>query len=265
MRYAGSMASAQRHAPDARDVQSERAARGERDAREAPADGFPARVGGLLCLDFANTADGRRAAQTGEYLGSYRRLVAWSQVVGTLSDGQAAALLERAAERPSLASNAYRTAISLREATYRLFSALAAHQAPQAADLDRLRHLYTIAVGAGQLVADQAGVLRWSWATEPVPHDLRWPLWPLAHSAVELATSADLLGRLKECPGGGEGPCSWLFVDQSKNASRRWCLMQSCGSIAKSRRQTQIRRAQRTRPGRAIAAPVATAGRSHSG
>ena len=234
------------------------------DERGRRADAFPARVGGLLCLDFANTADGRRTNQPGEYLGSYARLVAWSQVVGSLSDGQAAALLERAAERPSLAGNAYRTAISLREAIYRLCSAVAAHQPPKAADLDRLRHLYTIALAAGQLVPDQTATLRWSWAAEPVPHDLRWPLWPVAHSAVELATSADLRGRLKECPG-GEGPCSWLFVDQTKNASRRWCRMRSCGNIAKSRRQTQTRRAQRGRPGRAAPTPAPAVARGRSG
>src|ERR1700735_2051557 len=30
--------------------------------------------------------------------------------------------------------------------------------------------------------------------------------------------------------------CGWLFIDDSKNASRRWCSMQSCGNRAKALR-----------------------------
>ncbi|HEV2391667.1 MAG TPA: CGNR zinc finger domain-containing protein [Verrucomicrobiae bacterium] len=30
--------------------------------------------------------------------------------------------------------------------------------------------------------------------------------------------------------------CGWLFVDSSKNHSRRWCDMRDCGNRAKARR-----------------------------
>ena len=37
--------------------------------------------------------------------------------------------------------------------------------------------------------------------------------------------------RLKECKA-----CGWLFLDKSKNNSRTWCSMQTCGSIEKAKR-----------------------------
>ncbi|MCK4450409.1 MAG: CGNR zinc finger domain-containing protein, partial [Anaerolineae bacterium] len=33
--------------------------------------------------------------------------------------------------------------------------------------------------------------------------------------------------------------CDWLFVDASKNHSRRWCSMNMCGSRVKARRYYQ--------------------------
>jgi predicted RNA-binding Zn ribbon-like protein len=65
----------------------------------------------------------------------------------------------------------------------------------------------------------------------------------VAEAALRLALGADL-GRLRRCPP-GEGGCGWLFLDQSRNRSRRWCRMADCGTEVKSRRLTQRRRAAR--------------------
>ena len=56
------------------------------------------------------------------------------------------------------------------------------------------------------------------------------PLWPIAVAAVDLLRS-DRLARLKLC-----GNCSWLFLDRSRNGSRRWCSMDECGVHTKMRR-----------------------------
>lgn len=37
--------------------------------------------------------------------------------------------------------------------------------------------------------------------------------------------------RLKACPG---PDCEWVFVDRSRNGSRRWCQMSACGNRAKA-------------------------------
>jgi predicted RNA-binding Zn ribbon-like protein len=52
----------------------------------------------------------------------------------------------------------------------------------------------------------------------------------LADAAAELLASARI-ERLKSCP-----TCGWFFLDTSKNGSRRWCSMASCGSSEKARR-----------------------------
>jgi predicted RNA-binding Zn ribbon-like protein len=54
-------------------------------------------------------------------------------------------------------------------------------------------------------------------------------LGPLAWAAVDLLRG-DELNRLKRCP---QHDCHWLFIDRTKNRSRRWCEMATCGNRAK--------------------------------
>ena len=60
--------------------------------------------------------------------------------------------------------------------------------------------------------------------------------WKVARDAVGLLES-NLSERLKRCPGSGD--CGWVFIDTSKNSSRRWCSMAGCGNRAKARRRTR--------------------------
>jgi predicted RNA-binding Zn ribbon-like protein len=52
----------------------------------------------------------------------------------------------------------------------------------------------------------------------------------IVEAAVALLVS-DAMLRVKSCP-----TCGWLFLDVSKNRSRRWCSMNTCGAVAKARR-----------------------------
>jgi len=38
--------------------------------------------------------------------------------------------------------------------------------------------------------------------------------------------------------------CGWLFLDETRNRSRRWCSMKDCGNRAKARRHYRRRRAE---------------------
>jgi len=58
------------------------------------------------------------------------------------------------------------------------------------------------------------------------------PLWPVVDAAANLITSADR-HHVREC---GAEVCRWLFLDRSKNHSRRWCDMRICGNRSKARR-----------------------------
>ena len=67
---------------------------------------------------------------------------------------------------------------------------------------------------------------------DPDGSSLERPLWPIVRSAAELLTSGEL-ARVHKC---ASDRCGWLFVDRSKNHSRRWCDMKECGNVAKVRR-----------------------------
>jgi predicted RNA-binding Zn ribbon-like protein len=58
-------------------------------------------------------------------------------------------------------------------------------------------------------------------------------LWPILRSAARLLTDGDH-SRLGQCA--DDRGCGYLFYDTSRNRSRRWCDMNSCGNRAKSQR-----------------------------
>ena len=197
-------------------------------------------VGGVLCLDFANTRASRDTDNPIEYLHSYADLVAWAEQVGLVDDGKH--LLEVARQRPAEAEAVLTRARVLREAIYSVFSHISAGKPVPSADLDTLNLAVTDALSRARVVARHDG-FAWGWAAGP--DDLDRVLWPVARSAAELLTS-DALSRVRECAG---DHCGWLFLDTSRNRSRRWCDMRDCGNRAKVRRHYQRRRAARTSTG----------------
>jgi predicted RNA-binding Zn ribbon-like protein len=199
------------------------------------------RNGGRLCLDYINTVEPRTGPVARDWLTGYPDLVEWARHGGILGGAEAAALLRAAAARPAKARAAFQAAIALRETLFRLFAAIAAGTGPADADLDVLRGAAATAMEHGRLVP-RAGGFDWSWDGVEIDGRLDRPWWPVAVSAVDLLTRGPL-DRIKQCP--GDDGCSWLFVDATKNRSRRWCSMKDCGNDTKSRRQTDRRRAAR--------------------
>ena len=201
---------------------------------------LPRLLGERLCLDFANTVEGPISEHPEEFLRSYADLARWGWHVGVLSAAEAGLLAAEAERRPAEAAEVFGRALELRHAIYRVFRAVARGEAPPQAGLDRVREEYLAALRRARLVAGEGGC---GWAWDDDPGALDRVLWPVARSAVELLTSAEL-GRVKECPGAGD--CGWLFLDTTKNGTRRWCSMEGCGSRIKMRRQYARRRAARS-------------------
>lgn len=192
-------------------------------------------IGGQLCLDFTNTYTQTEVLQH-EYLHCYPDLLAWSRHAGLLSDDQARQLDQKAADNPTMAAAVFNRAIALRETIYRIFAAVARQQTPLPADVTALNAWLAEAPGRPQLISTGA-VFTWQWQQDASALDTM--LWPIAWSAADLLTSADL-PRVRQCA--RSDGCDWLFVDTSKNQSRRWCSMNLCGSRAKMRRYYQRRR-----------------------
>jgi predicted RNA-binding Zn ribbon-like protein len=187
-------------------------------------------VGGDVCLDFTNTVGGKRGATSREYLNSYADFVSWCQQADLLNESTADALLRSAARHPEESAAALRRAIALRETIYRIFAALASDESPQTPDLDHLNAELSTHLGRLQVVTSKKG-FNWTWAN--ADDALDQPLGPVARSAADLLTSPHLLEQLRQCEG---DTCGWLFVDSTKNHSRRWCVMSDCGNVAKVRR-----------------------------
>lgn len=164
-----------------------------------------------------------------ERLPDYGALAAWGERFAGLAAAETARLVARAEAAPAEAERVLVYARELRLLLWRIFSAIAADEAPEQEDLDRLSR-EVAAVGAERtlVLADDAFV--WQWRA---PGDcLDAMLWPAIASAAELLTS-DEVARVREC---AADDCGWLFIDASRNRSRRWCDMSECGNRAKVRR-----------------------------
>jgi len=199
-------------------------------------------LGGRLCLDFINTMDPRIGEQPREFLLSYANLVAWSQYVGVLTQEQGNALLGVAQLHVEDANETFQQAITLREALYRIFTALIAEEEPQRVDREIVRNMFAQAMAHAQFVQTEQG-FEWQWGGRE--RKLDGMLWPIVSSAIDILTSGEWR-RVKQCPGVGD--CGWLFLDTSKNGSRQWCSMQECGSRAKMRRQYARKRVKHLLP-----------------
>lgn len=189
-------------------------------------------VGGRLCLDFTNTVGYRGDVIERDRLRGYEELLLWGEKAGVLTTGEREELL-RVAARTGEAEAVFRRAIDLREALYRVFLAAAEEEEAGPADLEILNRELSRALARARVVATPEG-FDWGWDDAPEPDRV---LWPVARSAAELLVSPEL-PRVGKCAG---ERCAWLFLDTSKNRSRRWCDMRDCGNRAKVRRHYRRR------------------------
>ena len=190
--------------------------------------------GGALSLDFANTVSHRHLPQRrAEHLDSYADLVAFADQSSLLPPKLAASLRVHASRDPAGVRRAFRRAILLRESLYRAFSAIAAGRHAPPADVRQIND-FALAALRHRKLARSNGDYRWEWQSDGSDL-LDRILWPIAESAAELLTS-EARAAIREC---GAPDCEWLFLDHSRNRSRRWCDMKSCGNRQKARRHSQ--------------------------
>ena len=200
-------------------------------------------VGGSVALDFANTLGGMHTAPTHEHLVEYKDLVEFGRSAATLSRPEVRRLIEEAARQPARAAAALRRAIALREAIWRVFDAFATNTHADATDLATIQEEELVALKHARF-AQSGSDVAYQWSDELT---LDRPLWDIARAAAGLLRSKRDLARVREC---GSDTCEWLFIDKSRNHSRRWCDMNDCGNTAKVRRYRQRRRASKAKASR---------------
>jgi predicted RNA-binding Zn ribbon-like protein len=187
-------------------------------------------VGGELCLDFANTISEHDPA-VAEKLLSFGHLVGWAEEAGVILPPDSQEIMEGIAQSPGERETILAIAIELRETIYRLFVALAKGQGPDQNDLTRFNQLLARWPMTIQVAGRPGGELRCVHRAGQRPD--AWLLAPVARSAAELLANAEFSSRVRQCCA---PDCEWLFLDLSKNRSRRWCAMDDCGDRAKAQR-----------------------------
>jgi predicted RNA-binding Zn ribbon-like protein len=196
-------------------------------------------VAGELCLDFVNTIEWHASDHPIELLRNYGDIVAWGRRVRILDPAAGNRLLREARIDPVQAAVVLERAIEIRETIYRVALACTRRQAPVPADLEGFNRELKAALRHVRVAPGPRG-LTWTW--DPDDRQLDSVLWPILRSAAELLTS-ERQQRIGQCA--DDRGCGWLFLDNTKNHSRRWCEMNDCGNRAKARRHYQRSRAAR--------------------
>ena len=184
-------------------------------------------LAGHPALELANTLDLRFSAKSKELLPVYGHLLRLVAQLGLLTSKQARKLLRSVSEED--ARRVLASAVELREA---LASFLYGHidgVKPRGPEIELLERHFRAAAHQRRLRPSD-GHLLWCWSG--VEQQAEIPLWKLAQAAADLLVSNDV-ELVKEC---GDPSCRWLFLDTSKNNTRRWCDMKTCGNRMKARR-----------------------------
>jgi len=200
-------------------------------ARYARFEGFDL-DGGHPVLHFTNTVDYRGAPRVHDWLRDYLDLLAWCHRTGFLGEQAIAALAARAGAHPRQAAAALGRARELREATAALLHAAIEDRPPEPAPLDVFNAHLGQALARTVLQPGPAAGQPYRLELAPGADPLEEVTLRLARQAGDLLTGFDP-ARLKIC---GNPECGWMFLDSTRNASRRWCDMAGCGNRAKARR-----------------------------
>ena len=182
-----------------------------------------------LCLAFGNTLAWRGSPMPSESLGGIEDLLRWSADTAKVPAESIEAARNRLRRHRDDAARLFAEAIALREAIYRTFSALAASEPVAEKDLALLNRELAEAPRRETLAQAEDG---YAWEVKTIDTSAAGFLAPVLWSAADLLTHAHRR-RVRRC---ANDACLWLFVDESKAGTRRWCDMSSCGNRAKSRR-----------------------------
>jgi predicted RNA-binding Zn ribbon-like protein len=180
-------------------------------------------VGGALPLDFVNTVTWDPEGLRNERLDQPGRVVEWAVQAGIIGSGEADRL--ESAGNGDVLARVHR----LRWVLHEVLTATARGEASSSPASREFR--LALAQALGRLTAEpEGGGWRWTWG-RAWPSGAEELLYPVVWSAARVLTTES--AALKPC---AARACGWLFLDRSRNRSRRWCDMRVCGNNAKARR-----------------------------
>jgi predicted RNA-binding Zn ribbon-like protein len=190
-------------------------------------------IAGHVALDLINTLDDRFIpGGTQELLASYDDLLRFATQSELLTERQARKL-KRADALQTARTQVLNQVRELRETLAAVAYAQLDGKEIATSNLAILEEHFKQAGSHRHLIADQSANpshLAWSW--RGLGSQIAAPLSLLAQAAEELMLS-DQATHLRSC---SSDTCRWLFLDTSKNHTRRWCDMKVCGNRMKARR-----------------------------
>jgi predicted RNA-binding Zn ribbon-like protein len=185
-------------------------------------------IAGDPALDLVNTLDWRfRESGPEERIATYDDLLHFAEQSGLLTPKQDKTL--RRGASPYAGSHVVEETRGLREALSDLLYSGLDGRNSSAASLKTLERFFREAREQTRLVRDGSR-LKWQWSgAETKPE---FPVWLLTRAASRLLLSENVQ-QVRAC---ANSECRWLFMDTSKNHTRRWCDMKLCGNRMKARR-----------------------------
>jgi predicted RNA-binding Zn ribbon-like protein len=193
-------------------------------------------AGGHPALDFINTVHDWTVPEPHDYLREFADAIHFGETTGLLTHKDVTCLRRPA---PHVELTRLR---ELRALLKGIFQMRVAGESPSNADLGKLGAELAIAARATRLMvapqtqrSPQVAITRKIVVEKAGNALLRLRI---VEAAVALLVSNAML-RVKSCP-----TCGWFFLDVSKNRSRRWCSMDTCGAVAKARRYYWRKRAR---------------------
>lgn len=197
------------------------------DPRVAAPDGSAPRR--RLWLDFVNT-DTAPVVPRGDLLRDFGTLLRWLVDAHVVDDERAGGLARRALLQPAAATATLVDARRVRAALRGL--------AERGATSSRLRDEAIAEINrvlgrsAGSRRLEQMAPGRFVRVFVPTGDAFAGLMIPIVESAAD-SLVLDELGRVRRC---ADPRCARVFLDTSRNGTRRWCDMGTCGNRAKAAR-----------------------------
>jgi predicted RNA-binding Zn ribbon-like protein len=194
-------------------------------------------IAGVLCLDFANTIHNARAEDKQEELHAIADLLQWAKEAGLLSSADHDKLAAHYSRNSREAAATLTRAIAIRDLVLSIFITIANGRSLPSQRLSEFNSALAQFPGLMR-VQKHSDRIETEWTS--TAEGLQQALFAVLTSAAELLAS-ERVRRVREC---ANADCTWLFVDESRNHSRRWCDMRACGNRLKARRHYHRSRAE---------------------
>lgn len=183
-------------------------------------------IGGALCLDFLNTVHHFGAEEPGDELETPDDFLLWALEAKLLRPEEASEIRRQFQSNPRSGEEALRQAKRVRSRLRQLLRP--AKRRVERKDIAALNSWLKQHSGSPAVVRD--GTV-WRLAWRPTSTGVERLLFEIIVSAAKVLTGVPR-ERIRKC---ASPICTWLFIDTSKNHTRRWCDMRVCGNRAKVR------------------------------